>query len=582
MSPRTSSRTAPEAGRGRPSRLAWLLVVPLLVLAPLWWTGAKEDPARELLAIPGTDRPSLAVEPTGERERVGAFVRALLAGEPSPSEAGVLAAGPGLVRVAAWGNGKELRAAWGEGESNARALERAMGTLAEAGQGAEPVEWWMVELIRARRPFGPGDREVVERADARGEWGLAIEDRRWSPGQLLGSNRSIIGVLDRRAEAASTTRDRAWSSLRGEVLESDLVLVSPKERAATLLVRGEASSDPARLGAGARDWLTAQGARKSLPYLQLPWLGRDSRLDHAEREWMAVWLLCRAGERGSAARFLPALERRTVERRGARSLVIDEQERAGLGAQALAALAIACVRGDDDPVAGRLGAEVDALQEDGGALRTFAIPEDGVGWQRTWPGMAAVWWSTRAAAGDEAASARLDAAIAYYRAWRAEDRNRHQASVPWWLLAAVARAREGDAAAAGLVRELVGETLDRQARGDARAVEDLRGRFHDPTRPQESSGVSSETAATAVALGEAAAWLASEGDRELAERARSARARALEHLARLQLDAGPELFAIPRRYRSRVVGGVRQAPGDLRVRSDVMGWVLMATSAEGP
>lgn len=612
--------------------MVWWLAVPVMVLGLLWFTGARgraPDPA-----------PEDVVEPLDEaqREAVATAVRqavrepAAPTGDPGddarlPSRLGAPSRG---VYVALRHDGRRVAHAWGEGARTVDAL-RAAGDRVRirAGGAARRADLVEVCLTRGWRRYDYGDpdeRAALLDFDHRGVRGLSVRPRaggradgvpagRWSPTYAVATNRSharLIELFERDHGISLAAAPADWIV---ETFECDALLVGLDERmrealgpgGAVVITRGNEVVGPAAVNRSAVEelarrsagWLERgvhpDGRMTYMFYPSGPSEPDPTRKNNAIRQWMATIALGRYARAHDDAR-LQDLVARNIDHNLAQQFVRrelpDDEDGARqvgyvrmfgkgkLGAAALAALAIA-----EHPERERwaeyerlLAATIDALRQPDGSFRTFIEPAGRSDQQNFYPGEALLYLAHRYVEAPTPEGLEVFMrSFRYYRRWHLEPRNRRPAFVPWHTQAyALVWRKTRDPELAAFIFEMNDWLLGMQPPPAAHRHPDTWGRFYDPERPELGSPHASSTGVYLEGL--IAAWSVADvmGDRERKARYGAAIRAGLRSAMQLQFVDEVDLYYVPRRARSRVIGGLRTRVFDNRIRCDNVQHNLMA------
>ena len=213
-----------------------------------------------------------------------------------------------------------------------------------------------------------------------------------------------------------------------------------------------------------------------------------------------------------------------------------------------------------------LTAGVGSLADPAKGFRTFFFPaeRDGENWN-FYSGEALLFWA-------EALRRRVSFApsveqwmAAFHRCRRLHRRARNPAFVPWHTQACVSLfSQTGNRDLADFVFEMNDWLLPMQQWEGV--PEDLRGRFHDPARPQFGPPHAASTGAYLEGLADAMALARALGDEARAASYRLAIDRGLRSLRQLQFRDERDAFYITRKR--RVLGALRTEAYDNAVRID--------------
>ena len=464
--------------------------------------------------------------------------------------------------------------------------------------GAQPDEMIEVCVAHDFREVAPDRFSRVFFNRVRGVAGIEIaldgEVARLAPTRMIAANLGFKRALEKFLEnrAISAGEFRARGALRA-FSARQLLLPGGSGHRPVELVRGSTLVDPTPsvdedragdLATGVGRWMTGNlSADGALPYKYWPSRGEDSPADNAIRRFLASLALARLGElRGSAAirdaarRNLRFNLRRYFRDIGNGRGAIVERTGAKLGAAALAALAIleSPAREEFLEELRMLAAGVESLADDRLGFRTFFFPpeRDGENWN-FYSGEALLFRAEAVRRGFDAAPSLERCAAAFERCRARHRRRRNPAFVPWHTQACASLyAQTGRREFAGFVFEINDWLLPMQ-QWDGLAP-DLRGRFHDPRRPDFGPPHAASTGAYLEGLADAAALARATGDRTRAEAYERAIGRGLRSLRQLQFRDRRDTFYISRT--KRVLGALRTEVYDNAVRVDSAAHALAA------
>ena len=474
------------------------------------------------------------------------------------------------------------------------------GPLAElrGGVGAHPGELVEVCVADDFREVAPDRFSRVFFNRVRGlvgiECALDGEAERLAPTRMVAANLGFGRALEKFLETRGVDAGafRARGALRA-FSARQFLLPGGTGHSPVALVRGSTpveatpSADEDRAGdlaTGIGRWMTANlSADGALPYKYWPSRGEESPADNAIRRFLASLALARLGElRGSAAirdaarRNLRFNLRRYFRDIGRGRGAIVERTGAKLGAAALAALAIleSPAREEFHEELHMLAAGVDSLANDEHGFRTFFFPSerDGENWN-FYSGEALLFQAEAARRGLAVAPSLERCAAAFERCRARHRRRRNPAFVPWHTQACASLyAQTGRREFADFVFEINDWLLPMQ-QWDGLAP-DLRGRFHDPRRPEFGPPHAASTGAYLEGLADAAALARAVGDPTRAEAYERAVARGLRSLRQLQFRDERDTFYISKP--ERVLGALRTEVYDNAVRVDSAAHALAA------
>ena len=433
---------------------------------------------------------------------------------------------------------------------------------------------------------------------ARGRVGMELALRgevvRFAPTRMLSANlgfeRALRKFLDERGLSPEEFAEKG--QLR--VFSARQYLLGPGDGDEPVeLYRGAPLVDPeplsgenrtADLADGIGRWmldnLSDEGA---LPYKYWPSRGTESPADNAIRRFLASSALARLGELRASAGHLEAarrnlrynLDRYFRDIGGGRGAIV-ESTGAKLGAAAVAGLAIldSGARAEFSEELALLAAGVDSLADDEIGFRTFFFPpeRDGENWN-FYSGEALLFWAEAARRGLPFAPPLERCAKAFERCRLRHHRNRNPAFVPWHTQACVSLfAQTGRREFADFVFEMNDWLLPMQQWDGIEP--DLRGRFHDPRRPEFGPPHAASTGAYLEGLADAGALAKALGEKGRATAYERTIHRGLRSLRQLQFRDERDTFYISRK--KRVLGALRTEVYDNSVRVDSAAHALAA------
>ena len=487
--------------------------------------------------------------------------------------------------------------------------------------GAAQRRGWIADAVSGRLPDRVGAREgdVVEVCAssryrrvapervgrvfcnrARGVVGMEIEYRgevvRLAPTRMLAANlafpRALKKFLERRkagtADFVAEGGLRVFAARQFLLTRKGGTQVTKLFRGGTLVppAQGEGEDRAADLAAGIAGWmLRNQSADGSLPYKYWPSRGVDSRSDNAIRRFLATLALARwARQRrdavvGEAAlRNLRANLSRYFQPMGGGRGAIVERTGAKLGAAALAGLAILETPGGEEFTRelGMLAAGVESLADDELGFRTFFFPteRDGQNWN-FYAGEAMLFWAEamRRRAPWAPVPERWAATFTRCRERHLDARN--PAFVPWHTRACASMFEQtGRRELADFALEMNDWLLPMQQWHGL--ASDLRGRFHDPERPEFGPPHAASTGAYLEGLADAVKVARTVGDERRAAAYERAVGRGLRSLRQLQFRDERDAFYVSRKH--RVMGALRTEAYDNTVRVDSAAHALVAAA----
>ena len=425
---------------------------------------------------------------------------------------------------------------------------------------------------------------------ARGLVGMEIVLRnarlRLAPTRMIAANLGFPRALEKflRQQDATHEEFAVDGRLQAFAARQFLLRVGGNE-AGTELFRGSTLVAPtpgddedraADLAGAIGGWMLRNlSADGSLPYKYWPSRGMESPADNAIRRFLASLSLARLGELNGDAEICAAARRNlkfNLDRYfrnigGGRGAIVDGSG-AKLGAAAIAALAIV-----ESPAAGEflveltmLAAGVHSLADDQLGFRTFFFPpeRDGDNWN-FYSGEALLFWaeSVRRRASCAPTLERCAAAFATCR-----DRHRgapNPAFVPWHTQACASMFKQtGRSEFAEFALEMNDWLLSMQ-QWDGTPM-DLRGRFHDPRRPEFGPPHAASTGAYMEGLADALTLARATGDSIRVAAYERALARGLRSLRQLQFRDTRDAFYVSKK--DRVLGALRTEAYDNTLRID--------------
>lgn len=486
-------------------------------------------------------------------------------------------------------NGAPKREGWSDAASPVdlpRRLDTRRGDVVE------------VCVADAFRPVAQKRFSRVFHERARGLAGMELAFRgevvRFAPTRMIAANLRFERALERFLErrGASAGEFSSGGSVRAFSARQFLAPVGGEAgavelfRGATLVPSAPAEEEDraADLAGGIGRWmlgnLSAEGA---LPYKYWPSRGTESPADNAIRRFLASLSLARLGKlRGSAEIHEAArrnlrfnLSRYFRDIGGGRGVIV-ESTGAKLGAAAVAALAILehPVQNEFLPELNMLAAGVASLADRELGFRTFFFPleRDGENWN-FYSGEALLFWAEAARRGLDCAPSLERCTAAFERCRARHLQARNPAFVPWHTQACASLfAQTGRRELADFVLEINDWLLPMQ-QWDGLAP-DLRGRFHDPRRPEFGPPHAASTGAYMEGLADALALARAVGDRARETAYERAINRGLRSLRQLQFRDWRDAFYVSKR--KRVMGALRTEVYDNAVRVDSAAHALLA------
>ncbi len=448
-----------------------------------------------------------------------------------------------------------------------------------------------VAARRFARVFFPRERGLVGM-----EMTLGGETVRLAPTRMLAANLGFDRALSKflAERAISFEEFRGGGTLRA--FHARQFLLPGAEGGGPIeLFRGSmlVESDPSidteratRLADGIGRWMLAnQSAEGALPYKYWPSRGEESPADNAIRRFLGSLSLARLGNLRASAEIRDAARRnlrfnlkryfRNIgEGRGA----IVERTGAKLGAAALAGLAILECGAESEfgEELGLLAAGIDSLADAQCGFRTFFFPmeRDGENWN-FYSGEALLFWAEAARRGSPCAPSLPRCVAAFERCRARHLRKRNPAFVPWHTQACVSLFEHtGRRAFANFALEMNDWLLPMQQWEGL--APDLRGRFHDPLRPEFGPPHAASTGAYMEGLADAAALARALGEERRASAYQRALSRGLRSLRQLQFRDERDAFYVSRRR--RVLGALRTEVYDNAIRLDSAAHALLAVT----
>ena len=417
---------------------------------------------------------------------------------------------------------------------------------------------------------------------------------RLAPTQMIAANLGFERALGRFLEQRGI--DFEELTARGDLRTFSArqrLLPGRARHPAVELFRGATLVDPvpaagedraADLARGIGGWmirnLSAEGA---LPYKYWPSRGTESPADNAIRRFLASLSLARLGALRGSVEIREAARRNlrfNLERYfrpiGAGCGAIVESTGAKLGAAALAALAIleSPAREEFASELTMLAAGVSSLADETRGFRTFFFPpeREGENWN-FYSGEALLFWAEAIRRGAPCAPSLARCAATFARCRARHYRARNPAFVPWHTQACASLfMHTGRREFADFAFEINDWLLPlQQWEGVA---PDLRGRFHDPKRPEFGPPHAASTGAYLEGLADAYALAGALGDSTRAAAYARAISRGLRSLRQLQFRDERDAFYVSKR--KRVLGALRTEVYDNAIRIDSAAHALSA------
>ena len=433
---------------------------------------------------------------------------------------------------------------------------------------------------------------------ARGIVGIEVrggdERLRLAPTRMIAANLGFVRALDRFVRHKNVSASDLAARGGVQAFSARQFLVAGNgETERTELFRGSTPVPPippddedraAELADGIGRWMLRNlSADGGLPYKYWPSRGAQSPADNAIRRFLASLALARLGEhhgdtgiREAARRNLRFNLTKYFRHIGGGIGAIVERTGAKLGAAALAALCIleSPASSEFATELGMLTAGVNSLADEEAGFRTFFFPpeRDGENWN-FYAGEALLFWAeaARRSAGGAPSLERCAAAFARCRA--RHYRLRNPAFVPWHAQACASLfAQTGRPEFADFVFEISDWLLPMQQWEGLPA--DLRGRFHDPRRPEFGPPHAASTGAYLEGLADSLALARTLGDGTRVAAYERAIDRGLRSLRQLQFRGPHDMFYIARK--ERVAGALRTETYDNAIRVDSAAHALAA------
>ena len=450
----------------------------------------------------------------------------------------------------------------------------------------------MVEVCvtEQSRPVAPDEVSRVFCNRVRGLIGLEIAYRdetvRLPPTRMLAGNLRFGRALERfRKERGLSASEFEANGRLSAFAARQFLLGGDGWAGATELYRGSPLVAPtpsededrvADLAWGIGRWMLDNlSPEGGLPYKYWPSRGEAAPSDNAIRRFLATLSLARLAKLHCSAELAEAARRnlrfnlrRYFQNIGGGRGAIVERTGAKLGAAALAALCIL-----ESPARHEFAAEltlltagVNSLADEELGFRTFFFPpeRDGQNWN-FYSGEALLFQVEAARRGIEGAPAPERCAATFERCSERHRQARNPAFVPWHAQAGASLfALTGRREAADFVFEICDWLLPMQQWDGLDP--DLRGRFHDPRRPEFGPPHAASTGAYLEGLADALILARSLGDEQRAAAYERVIERGLRSLRQLQFRGPYDTFYISKK--KRVLGALRTEAYDNAVRVD--------------
>ena len=423
---------------------------------------------------------------------------------------------------------------------------------------------------------------------------LADAVSRFAPTQMIARNLGFERAMDRfHAEQGLAARGLATRGTVRAFAAEQFLLPAGNGDAIVKLFRGSTlvdESPPAdkehatALADGVGRWMVRnQSGAGRIPYKYWPSRGEESPADNAIRNFLASWSLARlaklrrsAGLRDAARRNLRCNLSRYFQHIEDGCGAIVETAGAKLGASAVAGLAILEASEGHEFLEelGMLAKGINSLADEEAGFRTFFFPRerDGDNWN-FYSGEALLFWAEAARLGIPGAPTLAKCAQTFELCRARHYRNRNPAFVPWHTQACASLfAQTGRREFADFALEINDWLLPMQQWDGLPA--DMRGRFHDPTRPEFGPPHAASTGAYVEGIAEAAALARTLGDHARVASYEVAVSRGLRSLRQLQFRDAQDAFYVSKK--SRVMGALRTEVYDNAIRVDSAAHALLA------
>ena len=423
---------------------------------------------------------------------------------------------------------------------------------------------------------------------------LADAVSRIAPTQMIARNLGFERAMDRfHAERGIAARGLATRGTVRAFAAEQFLLPAGSEDNAVKLFRGSTTVDespPADKGHatalvdGIGRWMVRnQSSAGRIPYKYWPSRGENSPADNAIRNFLASWSLARLAKLRRSAELREAARRnlrcnlsRYFQRIEDGCGAIVESTGAKLGASAVAGLAILEASEGHEFLEelGMLAKGINSMADEESGFRTFFFPRerDGDNWN-FYSGEALLFWAEAARLGVPGAPALAKCARTFELCRARHYRKRNPAFVPWHTQACASLfAQTGRREFADFAFEINDWLLPMQQCDGLPA--DMRGRFHDPARPEFGPPHAASTGAYVEGIAEAAALARTVGDQARAISYEIAISRGLRSLRQLQFRDARDAFYISKK--NRVMGALRTEVYDNAIRVDSAAHALLA------
>ena len=469
-------------------------------------------------------------------------------------------------------------------------LEEALADWVARASSSHRHTLEMTLLGRPRRLDDNGLRCLADQE--RGLWGFAAATdttaSRLSPNEIITRNLSHAKALHRLSAPPGVSGAGVYACATEQWLWAYhphprwLQLERQKAAAGT---RPADTEGVATLGDGLAIWLYSQlDQHGRLPYKYWPGNGRYAQTNNTIRQYLATLALLKHARTLGGEHQRAKAEMRLQKELAATYVVhdgyaaISDKNGIKLGAIALAGLALLHSRRSHRwrREWERLYAATRRLWTPSGAFRTFMAPSWRNDNQNFYPGEALLFWAELYRRECDPRLRRdLDRALSYYRRWHLDNPN--PAFVPWHtqVCARMYAATGGR----GYLDHIIAmnDWLLPLQQWDNAPYPDMRGRFHDPRRPDFGPPHASSTAVYTEGLIAAAGAARAAGDTAHAVLYARAARRGLSHLRQLQYLDVTDLFRLS--HPERVFGALRTEVYDLTVRVDSVAHALLACLA---
>lgn len=444
-----------------------------------------------------------------------------------------------------------------------------------------PDQWWHVFCNRARGIIGL-------------EISCGGETLRLAPTRMVAANLGFRRAIEQFAKAGNGNPDDLRTNVGLRAFSARQFLVrGDAVGATTALFRGSKLVEPtssrvveqaAELADGIGRWMVGNlSAKGELPYKYWPSRGEESPADNAIRRFLATIALARLGElrndtgiREAATRNLRFNLARYLCNIGDGRGAIVERSGAKLGAAALAALSIleSPASSEFSDELALLTAGVNSLADEELGFRTFFFPpeRDGDNWN-FYSGEALLFWAEASRRGVKDAPSPERCAATLERCRARHYRARNPAFVPWHTQVCASLFKQtGKSEFAQYAFEMNDWLLPMQQWEGL--PPDLRGRFHDPRRPEFGPPHAASTGAYLEGLADALMLARALRDGHRVAAYERVTGRGLRSLRQLQFRGPDDAFYVSRK--DRVLGALRTEAYDNAIRVDSAAHALAA------